>query len=662
MKIENNSREQKVSLPLVTREAPFIPSTLDSEKRTVELVFTTGARALRFDWWDGEYFWEELSMDPAHVRMGRLQNGAPLLNSHQRFNLDDQIGVVEKASLKGNEGFATVRFAKDEKSDEIFQKVADKIVRNVSIGYNIYRMIEQEQVDPATGYKVFRAVDWEPSEISLVPVGADDQAKVRENSQKRNECILIRSAEGEPMKKEVQKEGETVKEEVKTEVVATEVKREVSADNDKVVSEATVNERRRISDIRKATKVSRLPEEFGQKLIDAGTEVSEARAMIMDEAFKRDEAQPTRSQNIIAMGDAPRDHFRAGMTNALLHRGNREVALTDVGKRYTSRSLLELARICVREMGVNDDGFSKMQLAAVALNMTGTRGLHGTSDFPEILANVAEKTLRAAYEAAPQTFLPFTTIGTLPDFKQVSRVQLGDAPALLKVYENGEVTRGTIGEGAEKYQLSTYARILGFTRQALINDDTDAFSRMQELMGRRAKDLESDLVWEQITSNPTMNDTVALFHSSHGNLDAHGAISVSTFGTGRKLMRLQTGLNGALTNLQAKYVAVPAAMESLAEQYLTLTSPNIATSVNPFAGRLQLIVEPRLDAADAGAWYMMADKGQIDMIELGYLEGEKGPRFESRAGFDVEGVEFKIGHDVGAKVLDYRGFVKNPAS
>ena len=75
------------------------------------------------------------------------------------------------------------------------------------------------------------------------------------------------------------------------------------------------------------------------------------------------------------------------------------------------------------------------------------------------------------------------------------RVQLGEAPHLLEVGESGEFTYGTMGEGREVYALLTYGRIIGITRQTLINDDLDAFTRIPSAFGASAADLESDLVY-----------------------------------------------------------------------------------------------------------------------------------------------------------------------
>jgi hypothetical protein len=286
--------------------------------------------------------------------------------------------------------------------------------------------------------------------------------------------------------------------------------------------------------------------------------------------------------------------------------------------------------------------------------------MHTTSDFADLLADVANKSLRKAYEEQPQTFRQITRIVTAPDFKTVNRVQLGDAPALEEVGEAGEYKTGTIGQGKEAYALTTYGKIFAITRKALINDDTDAFSRIPQMFGRKARILESNLAWQQITSNPTMGDGNALFSSAHSNIATTlGPISVAALGEGRAKMRNQTSLDGDLMNLNAAYLLVPSELETVADQFVTVITPALSGSVNPFQGRLTVIAEPRLGTASTSAWYLASNPASIDILELMYLEGEEGPMVETRVGFDVDGVEIKCRLDVAAKAIDWRGLYLN---
>ena len=71
------------------------------------------------------------------------------------------------------------------------------------------------------------------------------------------------------------------------------------------------------------------------------------------------------------------------------------------------------------------------------------------------------------------------------------------------------------------------------------------------------------------------------------------------------------------------------------------------------------ICEPRLDDNSATAWYLFADPAQIDTVEYCFLEGQEGVYFETKQGFEVDGVEMKARMDFGAAAIDFRGMQKN---
>lgn len=65
------------------------------------------------------------------------------------------------------------------------------------------------------------------------------------------------------------------------------------------------------------------------------------------------------------------------------------------------------------------------------------------------------------------------------------------------------------------------------------------------------------------------------------------------------------------------------------------------------------------ELTDAKAWYLAANAGMVDTIEVNYLNGVEAPVMESRVGFDVDGIKYRIRLDVGVTALDYRGLFKN---
>ena len=147
----------------ITREMTFDvrAELVDESTRTVELSFSSEEPYER--WWGVEI----LDHGKSAVELGRLNGSAALLMDH---NIRDQVGVVEKAWLNGRKGRALVRFGKSARADEIFNDVKDGIRKLVSVGYRIKKLVLEKEED---GECTYRALEWEPYEISLVSVPAD---------------------------------------------------------------------------------------------------------------------------------------------------------------------------------------------------------------------------------------------------------------------------------------------------------------------------------------------------------------------------------------------------------------------------------------------------------------------------------------------------------
>ena len=692
---------RKVLMPMQTRVATVKPKTLNKEARTVEVIFTTGARVVRRPFFD-EPFIEELGLKKGEVRMGRLQNKAPFLDTHgfgEKRGVRNVLGVVEAAELiPDKEGRAIIRFSKRDEVEDIFRDVEDGILVNVSIGFDIHKM---EKVGEDNGMSVFRAVDWEPIEISLVPAGADPDAQVRSKDAPTTECEII----------EKRKESDSIKgnDDQKNKVAQTENIREHNSTGDitmneeekkiaeakkaadlkarqdadlKIRNEATAAEQIRAKDIRGVVSKVKLDSKLADKYIEENKTIDQVRTLVIDALAEKDKAPETqtRGSHDISVGDDnARKNRVEGMTNAILHRFRptdeetvekgqkvklKGYKLSEQGRNFAYLSLIDMARACLEGNNVRTGSIPRHRIADMALT---TRGLHSTSDFPEILANVINKTLRNGYLAAPQTFQAFTREVFVNDFKEISRTNLGDAAKLEKLEEGSEVKRGTISEAAEKYNVEEFAKIISLSRKVIINDDLDAMTRLPERMGRRAADLESDTVWDIIKANANLSDGIALYAAGHGNLSTTPAApSEAGLSEARKLMRRQVGLDGAEISLTPIWIYVPPEHETTAEKLIASIVPDSSTNVSPFSsvGRtpLRLDVEPRLETGVSGsttAWFVMADKGQIDMVELARLSGSNGPQTMTREGFDVHGLEIKIMHDIGAKAIDFRGLFKN---
>lgn len=687
-----------VDLPVIGRAASVRPDSVNREARTCEVVWTTGAivQRARFGGCTIERYEEELSVDPAHIRLDRLRSGAPFLDTHRSWSLDSVLGVVEPDSVRieNGRGYARVRFSEREDVEPVWRDVCAGIIRNVSVGYRVYAY-EIEKRDGEMD--LWRAIDWEPFEISAVPIPADPGSQVRSETSGAalNSCVLTRQDAGAAAAAFTK--GTTMSE--RDEAAANEADRnengtqeqrangghapatpETSAQtpaaqtrNDPATPDGSgvdaeqvrAEERARVATISQLCRRHGMTDEFEADMVRRGVSVEAARGAILDQLAENDplgrsyEPAPAQARR----EDGQQRGYREAVTSSLLHRylpGTYELA--EGGREYRGMTLLELARDSLERSGVSTRGMSKMDLAGAVFARAG--GLHSTSDFAIILANVANMTLRDAYQGTPRTFSVWARRSTISDFKPVTRAQMGGAPDLQKVLETGEFQYGTMGESKEVYALATYGRIIGISRQALINDDMDAFTRVPAAFGAAAADLESDIVYSILKDNPAMQDGVALFHADHGNLGSASVISEAALATAFREFGKQKGIENRLISVLPRYIIVPPGQRSVeARKQITATTPAATSDVNTFAGRLQPVEEPRLiPASGQDPWFLAADPARIDTVEFAYLDGQEGVFTETRTGFEVDGIEIKARHDFAAKAIDHRGLYKNPGA
>jgi hypothetical protein len=342
---------------------------------------------------------------------------------------------------------------------------------------------------------------------------------------------------------------------------------------------------------------------------------------------------------------------------------------------------MEMARESLEIRGINHRGMTKNRIAELALQAPSRGaeffggGAESTSDFPAILANVANKTLRQAYEAYPRTFQPFCRQVTAPDFKPINRVQLSDAPALQQLNEKGEYHRANLTDMNTNYSLQTFGEVVAITRKVIINDDLQALTRIPAILGVAAAQLESNTVWALITANVVMTlDNKAIFHAAHNNLLSGVASSIdptvtnaaplTALAKARVQMRLQKAPQGTPLDLVPRFMAVPPSLETYALQLIypiNIASSDQTKVVPEWVRSLVPVVEPRLDNSTGTAtnWFLFTDPALIDTLEYCYLEGQQGVYIETRQGFEVDGVEIKARMDFGAAAIDYRGLQKS---
>ena len=605
---------------------------VDTDSRTVELSFSSETPYGR---WFGD---EILCHDEECINLERFSNGlGTVLFNHDR---DAVVGHVEKVWLEDNRGKALVRFDTDEQSETIFQKVQSGTLQGVSVGYAIYRyeVLEDEDTKSTNGRfngPAYVVTDWEPLEISIVSVPADATVGVGRSAEEIHTSI---DTQEDNTRMDQEKNLEV--QELKSEPVKTGLTQED-------LQKAMEQERKRTSEITALFRDFNV--EGADEAIVMGVSVDEARAMVMDQLRARNKGVS------VTMGEAESDKFRAAAQDAVLMAAGIPVAEPAAGaQELRGHSMVELAREALQREGLKSNFGDNMELARQAINSTST--------FPAIMANLANKSVMVGFNEAETTYQIWAGKGSNRDFKEAARVALSEAGNLELVPEGGQFQQDFLGEASARTKVATYGKLFSLTRQAIINDDLGLFSKIATKYGSAAKRLVNKMVYAQLTGNIKMQDGVALFDNKHGNVAGTGeALSVKAIAKAITAMRRQKGITGDATlNITPKYLVVPPELEMAAYQIVNSTAAVDGVNsgvVNPYKGRFVVVADAEL--TDPDAWYLVADATQHDTIEVTYLNGVETPRLETRQGFDVDGIEYKVAFDCGVSALDFRGLYKN---
>ena len=155
-----------VELPIQMRSGMILNREAlkdDPENRTIQLSFASDAAIIR------EFGLERLSFKPGAMNVERLESGAPLLMDH---SWTDQVGKVEKCWIENKKAYASVRFGRSARAEEIFQDVRDGIRTSTSFAYIVNEM---QRVHPRRSgqEEEWIVTRYTPIEISLVSVPAD---------------------------------------------------------------------------------------------------------------------------------------------------------------------------------------------------------------------------------------------------------------------------------------------------------------------------------------------------------------------------------------------------------------------------------------------------------------------------------------------------------
>lgn len=615
---------------------------------TIEFSFSS---ELPVDRWFGA---EILVHDADSADLDRIGHAAVLLFHHGR---DYECGIVPIGKIERVWRVESPRKMyrvqvtpdrDDERSARIWKKWDSDQIRGVSFGYSIdwdsavwvpegCKTDDGRFEGPAlVCYK------WQVFEISIEPIPADPTV-----------------GKGRALIEEGGKENDM---EVKTEVKEISEVKEVNVEKER--EEAAKLERARVSEINAICKKAEIDDETRDKYIKEAIPVEDVRKAALDALVQKN--KPMETAATVEVDE--KDKFRAAAIDAMLFRGLK--AEHRPKKETLAVGALDLMSLTPREMARECLIRSGLARFGDIRDVVG-RALVST-DLSYILGAVANKSLMAGWDSHKEQWRLWCDTIPVPDFKPQNWLKMSEFDDLEEVKEYGEFPFADIPtESAESFKILTFGKRFGISRQAIINDDLNALTRIPGGMGESSARKLGDLPWAILTANGALGDGVTLFHADHSNLlSALAPTSVGAFDAAELLMMSQTDLKGERRlSIMPEFFLAPIALKGSCESFfqsknqadkLTIGDSTVLSGgeVNTHFDEYNRIYEPRLDDASTTNWFMAGPRGKT--VIVGFLDGKEEPYFEEQEGWSRDGIEYKIRMDACAFAADHRALVKNP--
>lgn len=518
----------------------------------------------------------------------------PLLDSHDRHRATATIGRARNFRLEDGAVVADLTFSTAQDVSPIVDRVRDGTLTSFSVGYSVAAWRD----GVTEGTRTRTATAWTIQEVSLVAIPADPNAKKRGKSMALDET------------------------------------------NDRAELVET---------LRRACGLS---EDWATRMIDGGLTEEEIREALRRELERQREQAPR--IRVHGSSEDPAT-IRTRQADAVAFRmagGD----LPEASRDFVNMTLRDMALESLQRAGETTRGLSTDEIF--------TRAAHGTSDFPLVVSNAMSKVALDSYRAAESPLKRLARQRTLPNFKPSQSIRLGEMGRLEEMTEHGEFTHTSRAETGESMSLKTFGRAISVSRKLLIDDDLNMLGDMISAIGQAAAQTEADELVSILTSNPNMADGNPVFYAARGNLAGAGtsigsAGDLGALDAARQAMRKTKGLDGkTIVDAKPRFLLVGPDHETAAERLMAEIYPATVDDANPFASRLELIVEPRLENSDD--WWLFADPARVPALQFAYLQSAQGVQIQRKEAWTTLGMEYRAFLDFGCGWSDWRGAYKNP--
>ena len=579
-------------------------ATFDEETRSVEAVISTEQPVDMPDWGRQAMVPEVLVPSGAEYPSNRQ---VPFLDSHQRRSVKDQLGSAREIKVNGSEITAKLVFRKSKESDDALGGVRDGHITDVSVGYDVLkRQYIEAGAKKTIGNRTYEGplnvvTKWRLREVSLTPIGADDQAKLRgldpaatrfKSSEEQEDFTMNAELRALLVSKGMSAEltdDQAQRWLIDNAAKLSEVKKEEersqqntlpsAADLAKLVADAT---RQAIADQNAVRKAFEVDVRELCELSDMPGEVEACRALEDIAAVRKHikDAKATQTENVgygvtVRHVSSGTERLEVDLRSALTLTACRSALNGDEAKlekyypsaqrskaadTFRHATLFDMATEYVRSRGVQTLGLTRDQIAICAMfgpekagirAAPGGAAYHGTGSFSNLTLDAVNKSMMIGYQEVPASWRgPMKQGQSATDFKNIHRMQLGAIPNLPVWNDSVRPDMASMADGKATYAVECRSIGIDFGYKLIVNDDMSALTSTPMTLGDAAARTVQTVAWAQVTSNPLMRDAQALFLATAAGLrfrknltTGAGAPSSTTLGALKALMRLMRGEN-----------------------------------------------------------------------------------------------------------------------
>lgn len=654
-----NKISTRASVPCDTTRADLAmrADTLNTDKRSIVARISTETPAQVMDW----NTWRIID----EVLLGRgcqAPDKVPFLDAHQRSTSMSVIGSAREITPSDKGVDATIYFMKgDANVDPIWARVEQGHLDSVSVGYRALDYVDipaggSQEVNGKT-YKANAdcplriTKKWALKEVSAVPIGADEFAKMRSEA---NLNTPRQTRKESPMKKltpaqkaylatlglraeatdadvlefyakleDAQRtfcDSLNVEPEAKREEPKEQIAPLIVASEDQIrAAEARgfAAEQNRQVEIKALAKPGDAKcDQIVARAIKDRLTVEQARDIML--VHYRDSKEPpvkTAPGMIVRMGESDLTPRLLGA--ALLHRAGCPQAIVPL-KEYpkSGRFIPEALRKEADELQGRSYEFnylSMMDVARMAIEMDGDkaprnpieivkRALSGAT-LGSIFTQSIDAVMVQRYELAPDSTAPLCRVRDVANFKTQTEFGMQSTGPMELLPRGGNISDSTFDDNEETFRVHRYAKHFTIDEQDIIDDHFNALSDVPAELAENAAQTWPDLFYAFLAANATMADGHALFDNTYHTNALDTAYSGDQL-SAAKIAMMKQQINGKNLNISPAYIV--AAVELWRAINIDLQSPTIeyagagggsnAFSAQGSANVLQNLVRPIIDS------------------------------------------------------------------